>query len=132
MKKRIFVIDDEPDFTTLLRLSLETQGYYHVGEENEASKALPSARMFDPDLIVLDIMMPDADGSELASHIRRDPVLCNVPILFMTALVSDNEAPRGVCNSGGHTFLPKNTPLDMLIEHIEEKLAESARFAVAT
>jgi CheY-like chemotaxis protein len=129
MKKRIFVIDDEPDFTTLLRLSLEAQGYYHVGEENDASQAVPSARVFDPDLIVLDIMMPEVDGSEVASHIRRDPALREVPILFLTALVSDGDAPQGMCSSGGNTFLPKSIAIDRLMECIEEKLVPPVAMA---
>jgi len=126
MKKRIFVIDDEPDFTGLLKLSLESMGYYSVGEENSARRAVPSARMFDPDLIILDIMMPDLDGSEVAIQVRNDPVLRDVPIIFLTALVNDDEAPAGLCQSGGHTFLPKNSSVDTLIDCIEQKLARTA------
>ena len=126
MKKRIFVIDDEPDFTGLLKLSIESMGYYSVGEENDARGALASARMFDPDLIILDIMMPDLDGSEVASQVRNDPVLRHIPIVFLTALVNDDEAPAGLCQSGGNTFLPKNSSVDKLIDCIEQKLAGAA------
>ena len=126
MKKRIFVIDDEPDFTGLLKLTLESMGYYSVGEENSARQALSSARLFDPDLIILDIMMPDLDGSEVASQVRNDPVLREVPIVFLTALVNDDEAQAGLCQSGGHTFLPKNSSVEKLIDCIEQKLAGSA------
>ena len=129
MKKRIFVIDDEPDFTQLLRLSLEAQGYYHVGEENDALQAVAAARLFDPDLIVLDIMMPDVDGSEVAAQIRRDPVLRDIPILFLTALVSDGDAPQGMCNSGGQVFLPKSIEIERLMECIEEKLGNPVAVA---
>jgi CheY-like chemotaxis protein len=127
MKKRILVIDDEPDFTYMLKLSLESMGYYRVGVENEATRALRAAREFAPDLIVLDIMMPGIDGSEVAARIRSDPDLRDVPVLFMTALVSHREARGGSCSSGGQTFLPKTLGTGKLIECIEEKLATTAR-----
>ena len=122
MKKRIFVIDDEEDFTYMLKLSLESMGYYHVEFENDPAAAVRAARMFDPDLIVLDIMMPGTDGTEVASQMRQDSVLRETPILFMTALVSDAEAPGGAYDSGGQTFLPKSMGTGKLIEAIEAKL----------
>jgi CheY-like chemotaxis protein len=127
MKKRILVIDDEPDFTYMLKLSLESMGYYRVAVENEAARAVRAAREFAPDLIVLDIMMPGLDGSEVAARIRTDPELRDVPVLFMTALVSHREARGGSCSSGGQTFLPKTLGTGKLIECIEEKLAAAAR-----
>src|SRR5918999_1678979 len=108
MKKRILVIDDEPDFTYMLKLSLESMGYYRVGVENEPTRALRAAREFAPDLILLDIMMPDLDGSEVAARIRSDPELRDVPVLFMTALVSHREARGGPCFSGGPTLPPNS------------------------
>ena len=123
MKKRILVIDDEPDFTYMLKLSLEAMGYYRVGVENDPARGLRAAREFEPDLIVLDIMMPGLDGSEVAARIRSDPGLRDVPLLFMTALVSHREARGGSCSSGGQTFLPKTIGTGRLIECIEEKLA---------
>ena len=122
MKKRIYVIDDEPDFTYMLKLSLESMGYYHVECENDPAVAMRGARMFDPDLIVLDITMPGTDGTEIAAQMRRDSVLRETPVLFMTALISGNEAPAGSCSSGGHTFLPKSMGTGKLIEAIKEKL----------
>jgi CheY-like chemotaxis protein len=127
MKKRILVIDDEQDFTYMLKLSLESMGYYRVGVENEPARALRAAREFAPDLIVLDIMMPGLDGSEVAARIRSDSSLRDVPVLFMTALVSHREARGGSCSSGGQTFLPKTLGTGKLIECIEEKLAAAAR-----
>jgi CheY-like chemotaxis protein len=131
MKKRILVIDDEPDFTYMLKLSLESMGYYRVGVENEPTRALRAAREFAPDLILLDIMMPDLDGSEVASRIRSDPDLRDVPVLFMTGLVSHREARGGSCSSGGQTFLPKSLGTGKLIECIEETLAAARERACA-
>ena len=121
MKKQILVVDDEPEFTNVLKLGLEALGYYHVREENDARDALAAAREFAPDLIVLDVMMPDVDGSEVAARVRADPVLKDTPVIFMTALVLREEAPAGFRTSGGQTYLPKNVPIERLIECIEEK-----------
>ena len=128
MKKRILVVDDEAGFTTLLKYGLEADGYYDVHEENDANLALKAAREFDPDLVILDIMMPDIDGSDVAARLREDSRFARTPIVFMTALVLGNEAPLGG-KKGGQTYLPKTTPIDKLIECIEEKLG--VRSAVA-
>ena len=96
MKKRILIVDDERWFTNLLKYSLETEGYFDVRQENDATRALGVARHYGPDLVILDIMMPALDGSELAARLKADPLLDDVPVLFMTALVTDTDAPDGL------------------------------------
>ena len=125
MKKRILVVDDEPDFTNLLKLTLESHGYYEVREENDAEAARAAAREFDPDLVVLDIMMPQLDGSEVAAALKQDPMTREVPVIFLTALVSREDAPMGTCSSGGQTFLPKNIRIEKLIACIEDKIGKA-------
>lgn len=122
MKKRILVVDDEPEFTNLLKLSLEAHGYFEVQEENDADNVRAAARSFDPDLVLLDIMMPEQDGSEVAAALKADPVTKDVPIIFLTALVSDEDARDGQCSSGGNTFLPKHIRLEKLMHCINEKI----------
>jgi CheY-like chemotaxis protein len=128
MKKRILLVDDEPDFTDTMRLVLEADGYYEVAVENDALRALSAAREFDPDLIVLDVMMPEVDGTDVAATLREDPRFANVPIVFMTALVSTQEA-KGA-HGAKNTYLPKQTPVDELIDVLEEKLAGTRALAV--
>ena len=122
MKKRILVVDDEPEFTNLLKMSLEAHGYYEVREENDAEHARAAAREFGPDLVVLDIMMPDMEGNEVAAALKADPVTRDVPVIFLTALVSRDDAPQGACSSGGHTFLPKDIRVEKLIRCIDETI----------
>ena len=124
MKKRILIVDDEPDFTNLLKLSLESHGYYEVQEENDADNVRAAARTFDPDLVLLDIMMPEQDGSEVAAALKADPLTRGIPIIFLTALVSAEDATKGgaACDSGGNTFLPKHIRLDKLMRCIDEKI----------
>ena len=74
-ERRILIVDDDTDNTHLLKSLLEKIGGYLVLEENDAAKAHQSAHNFRPDLILLDIMMPQRDGVELASEIGADPQL---------------------------------------------------------
>jgi CheY-like chemotaxis protein len=124
MKKRILVIDDQPDFSHWLKRALESHGYYEVCEENDPLNAVEAARLFGPDLVILDVMMPQIEGSEVASRFQCDSLLADVPIVFLTALVGGREAPAGICLSGGRTFLPKSVPLPRLIACINQQTRE--------
>ncbi len=90
-------------------------------EENDATKAYRSARSFGPDLILLDVVMPETDGGEVAARIEADPELQNTPIIFLTALVTRAEAKSGL-NIQGHAFLAKPVSIPELINAIEEHL----------
>jgi CheY-like chemotaxis protein len=131
MKTRILLIDDEPEFSSMLRAHLESAGYFLVREENDEMQALATAREFGPDLILLDVMMPRLEGSEVAAMVRKDRQLRETPILFLTALVSEADAPTGSYSSGGNTFLPKSLPIAKLIECITQTLAGSRPAALA-
>jgi CheY-like chemotaxis protein len=71
-KKRILLIDDDPSFTRLLKLNLEETGAYEVRTENRGTAALTAAREFKPDLILLDVVMPDMGGGDVAFQIGAD------------------------------------------------------------
>lgn len=106
-KKRILLVDDEASFTRLMKLNLETNAEYDVHVENDGSKALATARSFRPDLILLDVIMPDIDGGQIASELRADPKLKDVPVVFLTAVVSKNEVVAHGDVIGGQQFLAK-------------------------
>ena len=121
-QKRILIVDDESGFTRLLKLTLEKTGKYVVREEKDGTLAQEVAREFGPDLILLDIVMPKIDGGDVAGRIKNDPLLKDVRIVFLTAIVSKNEAiPGGTI--GGLPFLAKPITLEGLIQCIEENLA---------
>lgn len=82
--KRILVVDDEPDVTELLSYRLKKEGY-EVTVTNQPLEIMGVARDFLPDLIVLDIMMPELDGLMVCRMIRADKKLNNVPVIFLTA-----------------------------------------------
>jgi CheY-like chemotaxis protein len=120
-KRRVLIVDDDPDSTHLVKILLEKTGNYVVREENDADQAHQSARNFRPHAILLDIMMPKTDGSEVAAQIEADPELRSTPIIFLTALVTEPETKAGL-RIEGHRSLAKPINIPRLIDQIEKSL----------
>jgi CheY-like chemotaxis protein len=126
-KPHILIVDDDRDSTHVLKCLLEKMGSYLVLEENDALKAYQSAQDFRPDLILLDIMMPKADGGDVAAQIEGDLRLQTTPIIFLTALVTKAEARAGL-RIQGHPVLTKPVNISDLINRIEENLPVRTAF----
>jgi CheY-like chemotaxis protein len=124
-KACILIIDDNPDFTHSAKRALELSGRYLVAEENDPNKAHQTAQDVKPDLILLDIAMPQTDGGEVAARIQSDPGLHRIPIVFLTALVTQDEEKSGL-RIQGHPFLAKPITLPELIAGIERNLPARA------
>jgi CheY-like chemotaxis protein len=124
MKKRILVIDDEAGVTRSMKLNLETLGTYEVRAENHARAAVQAAREFRPDLILLDIMMPEMEGGEVARHLENDPLLKDTPIIFLTALVTNKETRGREVHLGRWDYLAKPVDLAKLTRVIEAHLQQ--------
>ena len=120
-KPRILIIDNNRDFTDSAKLGLERTGRYSVWEENEPARAHQTAQRVKPDLILLDIAMPETDGGEVAARIESDPTLHRIPIVFLTALVTKAEARSGL-RIQGHPFLAKPISIPDLVAGIERHL----------
>jgi CheY-like chemotaxis protein len=120
-KPRILIIDNSRDFTHSAKLALERTGRYSVWEENEPARAHQTAQQVKPDLILLDIVMPETDGGEVAARIESDPTLHRTPIVFLTALVTQAEARSGL-QIQGHPFLAKPIRIPELVAGIERNL----------
>ncbi len=106
---RVLVVDDEQDLLWALSRSLGTAGY-EILTARTGSEALSLARRHRPDLVILDIMIPQPDGLEVCRRLRGDPVLSDVPILFLTARRSVEDRLRGL-EDGGDDYLIK--PFDI-------------------
>ena len=121
-KTKILIVDDDMAPSRLLGLGLEKTGAFEVKVENSATQAFGRAREFHPDLILLDVCMPGADGGDVAFQIHDDPSLRSTPISFLTSLVSGQEASKTV-QRGGYEFLSKPASLGKVIECIDRHLA---------
>ena len=124
-KPCILIVDNNRDFTYSAKRALGTTGRYFVCEENDASKAHQTAQGLKPDLILLDIAMPETDGGEIAARIESDPTLHRTPIVFLTALVTKSETISGL-QIQGHPFLAKPISIPELVAAIEQSLPAHA------
>ncbi|MCX7008387.1 MAG: response regulator [Kiritimatiellaeota bacterium] len=120
--KKILIVDDEAAFTRMMKLVLEKTGRYEVIYENKASQAVTTARACLPDLILLDVVMPDMDGGDVAALLQHDPLLKDIPIVFLTALVGGKESATGPVTRAGFRFLGKLVSDAELLKCIEENL----------
>jgi two-component system, OmpR family, response regulator len=114
-QKKILIVDDEESFTRLLKLNLEAGGTYRVRTENRAPHAVSAAKEFRPDLIFLDVMMPEMDGGDIASVLRADPEMKHIPIVFLTAAVKKEEVNSRGGEVGGFPYLAKPVDVETVI-----------------
>ena len=122
MKKRILLVDDEAGITRMMRRNLEATGRFEVQEVNISTHAVAAAQQFRPDLVVLDVMMPDMDGGAVAAELADDPLLARVPIIYLTAIVSKREVEPTGSMIGNHIFLAKPVKHDDLLACIDKQL----------
>jgi len=117
-QKKILVVDDETEYTSFLRGVLSS---YEVREENLGSRVLQSAREFRPDLILLDINIPYVSGDLIASLIQQDERLKDIPIIFITGLLTSDEAAEKL--NGRHLVLSKPVKSEELLKCVADALA---------
>jgi adenylate cyclase len=101
----ILVVDDVPDNLEIVRLRLESQGY-RIATAADGVEALERMREFEPDLVVLDVMMPRLDGIEVVRTMRADPALCATPVILVTAKSDTRDLIEGL-DAGGDDYLTK-------------------------
>jgi DNA-binding response OmpR family regulator len=109
LKKRILLAEDDDAIVELVNAALEGAGYERLRAENGA-RAIDMLRIYTPDMLVLDVMMPEMDGIEAAERIRHDELLSEVPILMLTALSGVDNKVEGL-EAGADAYLPK--PFDL-------------------
>lgn len=88
---KILYVEDEPDIRTIARLALEKIGGFTLAVCSSGQEALDTVIDFNPDIILLDVMMPDMDGLQTYSELRKLPNCATVPVVFMTARVQTHE-----------------------------------------
>ena len=121
--KRILCIDDEKEILDLIRLILTRKGY-EVFAAIGGEEGLVKARSMKPDLILLDLMMPDMDGWEVFHRIRSDPALAEVPVIVVTARAQSIDRVLGLHVARVNDYVSKPfTPQDLL-ESVERVLAQ--------
>jgi DNA-binding response OmpR family regulator len=118
---KIMVVDDDILVTTLLEKLLAIEGY-ETTAVNESSKAIEVAKVILPDLILLDLMMPQPDGFKLCRMLRQEPIFTYTPIIIITAL-DDGDSMAVAFGAGANDYITKPFHPDQLSERIKELLA---------
>jgi DNA-binding response OmpR family regulator len=120
--RRILVVDDDPHATRMVKWALERTDRYEARELNDPTQVLEAARKFKPDLILLDVCMPGREGCEVAFQIRADAEFQSTPIVFLTSLVSEQEAVGDGTSAGAFHFVAKPARVQRMISCIERSL----------
>jgi DNA-binding response OmpR family regulator len=121
MPKKILIVDDDVDTLRLVGLMLQRQGYQIVAA-NSGSQALVMASSEKPDLILLDVMMPDMDGYQVTKQLREKPETLNIPIVIFTAKSQPEDRITGF-EVGADEYLTKPTQPRELFVHVQDILA---------
>jgi two-component system phosphate regulon response regulator PhoB len=123
MKARILIVDDEPDALEVLGFKLREAGFVPLFARDGA-RALTAARTEHPDLVVLDLMLPEVDGLEVCKILRRDPATANLPILMLTARAAEMDRVLGL-ELGADDYVTKPFSPRELVLRIRKLLARA-------
>lgn len=115
---KILIVDDDVHVTTLLKRFLSSEGH-DATALNQSSKAVQTANSINPDLFIIDLMMPQPDGFKLCRMLREDPKYAETPILIITALDDSNSRANAF---GANDYLTKPFNLDELVSRIDALL----------
>lgn len=119
MTKTVLVVDDEKDIVDLLKYNLQKEGF-HVLTASNGKQALERADR-KPDLILLDVMMPEFDGWEVLRRLRKKPETANIPVVFLTAKDSETDEVVGL-ELGADDYITKPVSIPKLIARVKATL----------
>ena len=110
--KKILIVDDEEDVRRLVRMSLEQDGY-EFAEAETAEEGLNQAKALKPDLVILDLMMPDKWGYVVCDQLKHDPETRKIPVMFLTARASHLSRKMGKVSGGDEYMVKPFKPQDL-------------------
>jgi len=122
MGKKILIVDDEKDVLDVVSKRLEINEYEVLRSQN-GRDAIQKAKEYKPDLIILDILMPDMDGAQVAEKLKESEDTKNIPIIFLTCLVTKEDEKESKVR-GGNFFLSKPYDAKDLTDAIEQQLKD--------
>lgn len=123
-KAKILIIDDEEDTCIYLKSILERTRKFEVLASTDPVEGIALAKNNHPDLILLDIIMPEMDGTQVAEHLSNDHTTKDILIVFFSVLASPQEVEENEGTIGGHPFISKPIVKEELIARLESLLHE--------
>ncbi|XZF14352.1 response regulator [Chitinophagaceae bacterium MMS25-I14] len=122
---KILIVDDEPDIVEFISYNLKSKGY-HIATAKDGVEAIRRAKEFMPDLILLDIMMPNKDGIETIRELRQMPEFENTAIIFLTALSDEKSEIEGL-KTGADDYIAKPIKPELLATRISAALRRTRK-----
>jgi CheY-like chemotaxis protein len=119
--KRVLVVDDNDDLRELVRITLE-RGPFEVLEAADGQQALAAVQQTRPDLVLLDIEIPEVDGFAVCQRIKHDPTTAPIKVIMLTAAVQPEDRARAAA-AGADGYVTKPFSLKSLISRLETELA---------
>ena len=124
-KKRILVVDDEPDFASIVQSNLKREGF-DVEIAYDGNEAIEKVKANPPDAIVLDVMMPEKDGYQMCSELKRDEKFRDIPVLMLTAVADHVSSTRYSHYDGmsmeADDYLPKPATAEDITQSVKSLL----------
>jgi DNA-binding response OmpR family regulator len=130
MRKKVLIVEDNTELLELLRLGLKEAGFA-VSTATDGLDALEKARSLEPDVIVLDLVLPELDGFAVCETLKRNRETSAIPVLLVTGLSSEFTRLAGF-ESGADGYVTKPTTASQIVSKIEECLSRPARRLVKT
>ncbi len=121
-KRRLLYIEDEQEMIDLVRLILNRRGFEIIGA-NGGREGLEAVRQLKPDLVLLDLMMPDMDGWDVYQQMKADPALANIPVIVVTAKAQSIDKVLGLHIARVDDYISKPFSPQELVDSVEKVLA---------
>ena len=121
-KRRILMIDDDPGISGIVKRNLERTGAYEVRTEQRGADGVQAARVFRPDLLLLDVVMPECDGGNVLALFRNDAGLKQIPVIFLTGTISEDGLDDRNGRIDGYPVVSKQAQPKTLTRQIEKVL----------
>lgn len=124
--KRLVYIEDEPEMIDLVRLILGRRGFTVVGASG-GEEGIELIRREKPDMVLLDLMMPDMDGWDVYHQIKSDEEMCEIPVIVITAKAQNIDKVLGLRVAKVEDYIAKPFKPQELLERVEQVMAEKAQ-----
>ncbi len=125
VRKKILIVDDEAGFAMILKIALEETGEYDVKVETSGVKGYAAAQVFKPDLVLLDIRMPDCSGPQIAAKIRENQELKDTPMIFVSATPFEETVKHFSGKITGYPYITKPAGSEEIIHCIKQVLKDN-------
>lgn len=122
LERKVLIIDDDPSINELVCMALTNEGYVTY-DALSGIRGYRVAKREQPDIIILDIMMPEMDGFEVFRKLKLDPETKRIPVMFLSALTTDDAIQKGLC-MGASGYITKPFNLEDLIKKVKEILGQ--------